>query len=115
MARECGMEQPPNLCYVVVSKRINTRFFTKGQRQGEYGNPFSGTTVDDVVTLPERYDFFLISQSVRQGTVNPTSYNVIYNTNKWSPGNFQVRTTFLHHDILKMRVRVRLHYVTKPC
>ena len=24
-----------------------------------------------------RYDFFLVSQSVRQGTVNPTSYNVI--------------------------------------
>ena len=35
---------------------------------------FSGTVVDDVVTLPERYDFFLVSQSVRQGTVNPTSY-----------------------------------------
>ena len=29
------------------------------------------------MTLPERYDFFLVSQSVRQGTVNPTSYNVI--------------------------------------
>ena len=27
-----------------------------------------------------RYDFFLVSQSVRQGTVNPTSYNVIKDT-----------------------------------
>ena len=34
--------------------------------------------MDSVVTLPERYDFFLVSQSVRQGTVNPTSYNVIH-------------------------------------
>ena len=29
-------------------------------------NPVSGTVVDDVVTLPERYDFYLVSQSVRQ-------------------------------------------------
>jgi hypothetical protein len=37
-------------------------------------------------TLPERYDFFLVSQSVRQGTVNPTSYNVIHDESGWSPG-----------------------------
>ena len=48
-----------------------------GNGNGKLSNPPSGTIVDDVVTLPERYDFFLISQSVRQGTVNPTSYNVI--------------------------------------
>jgi len=47
---------------------------------GKPSNPPSGTVVDDVVTLPERYDFFLVSQSVRQGTVNPTSYNVIKDT-----------------------------------
>jgi aubergine-like protein len=27
--------------------------------------------------LSHRYDFYLVSQSVRQGTVSPTSYNVI--------------------------------------
>ena len=37
-------------------------------------NAPSGTVVDDFVTLPERYDLYLVSQSVRQGTV---SYNVI--------------------------------------
>ena len=31
-------------------------------------------------TFLSRYDFFLVSQSVRQGTVNPTSYNVIKDT-----------------------------------
>ena len=40
----------------------------------------SSTVVDDCVTLPERYDFFLVSQSVRQGTINPTSYNVVQDT-----------------------------------
>ena len=53
-------------------------------------NPPSGTVVDDVVTLPERYDFFLVSQSVRQGTVNPTSYNVIKDTSGLKPDHLQV-------------------------
>ena len=56
---------------------------------GKPSNPPSGTVVDSDVTLPERfvlcclalfifvdillrYDFFLVSQSVNQGTVNPT-------------------------------------------
>ena len=52
-------------------------------------NPPSGTVVDDVVTLPERYDFFLISQSVRQGTVNPTSYNVVLDESGLKPEHIQ--------------------------
>ncbi len=44
------------------------------------------------MTLPERFDFFLVSQSVRQGTVNPTSYNVLRNTHEdvWTPKILQV-------------------------
>ena len=37
--------------YIIVSKRINTRFFKAGANPS---NPPSGTVVDDVVTLPER-------------------------------------------------------------
>ena len=33
--------------------------------------------VDDKVTLNERYDFFLVSQKTSQGTVSPTSYNIV--------------------------------------
>merc|ERR550532_640510 len=61
--------------YVIVSKRINARFFQMAGNKPM--NPPSGSVVDDVITLPERHDFYLVSQSVRQGTVNPTSYNVI--------------------------------------
>ena len=64
------------------------RFFTN-PREGKPGNPPPGTVVDDVVTLPERHDFFLISQSVRQGTVNPTSYNIIHNESGLSPDILQ--------------------------
>ena len=71
-----GMEEKDiKFAFIVVNKRINTKFIQK--LGSNHTNPPSGTIVDDVVTLPERYDFFLISQSVTQGTVNPTSYNVI--------------------------------------
>lgn len=50
--REKLAEYYPNnslkLAFVIVSKRINTRFFLRGN------NPVPGTVVDDVVTLPER-------------------------------------------------------------
>jgi aubergine-like protein len=84
--------EPLKFAFVIVSKRINTRFFTETST-----NPHSGTVVDDVVTLPERYDFFLISQSVRQGTVNPTSYNVVYDTSGLRPDHMQHLTYKLCH------------------
>ena len=76
--------ETPKFTEIIVSKRIKTKFFTN-PRGGNPDNPPPGTVVDDVVTLPERHDFFLISQSVRQGTVNPTSYNVIHNESGLSP------------------------------
>ncbi|ALC39290.1 aub, partial [Drosophila busckii] len=70
--KSAGKAEGCRLCFIVVSKRINTRYFVNKQ------NPEPGTVVDDIITLPERYDFFLVSQSVRQGTVSPTNYNVIW-------------------------------------
>ena len=52
--------EPPKLTFIVVSKRISARFFYPDRNN--ILNPPSGTVVDDVVTLPERYDFYLISQ-----------------------------------------------------
>jgi len=86
----------PDFAFVVVSKRINSRFFQMNNG-GPPINPPSGSVIDDVVTLPERYDFFLVSQSVRQGTVNPTSYNIIENTTQFKPEHFQKLTYKLCH------------------
>merc|ERR1712013_498111 len=80
--------------YIIVSKRINTRFF---RMNGKPSNPPSGTVVDSDVTLPERYDFFLVSQSVNQGTVNPTSYNVVKDTSGLLPKHIQALTYKLTH------------------
>jgi aubergine len=43
------------------------------------------------------YDFFLVSQSVRQGTVAPTSYNIIHDTNGLTPDQLQMISYKMTH------------------
>ncbi|XP_008557727.1 piwi-like protein Ago3 [Microplitis demolitor] len=65
----------PKLTVVIVQKRINTRVMAlKGQR---LDNPPPGTIVDSEVTRRNWYDFFLVPQTARQGTVTPTHYVVL--------------------------------------
>ena len=107
--KSAGLSDDVLFTYIIVSKRINTRFFKMG---GKPSNPPSGTIVDDVVTLPERYDFFLVSQSVRQGTVNPTSYNVIQDNSGLKPDHLQKLTYKLTHLYYNWPGTVR---VPAPC
>uniref|UniRef100_T1IRX1 Uncharacterized protein n=1 Tax=Strigamia maritima TaxID=126957 RepID=T1IRX1_STRMM len=100
----------PKLSFIVVNKRINTRFFQSGTRGWE--NPLSGTVIDTVVTRPERYDFFLVSQSVRQGTVGPTQYNVIYDRSNLIPDRMQRFTYKLTHLYYNWQGTIR---VPAPC
>lgn len=81
----------PRFAFVIVSKRINTRYFL------DRGNPPPGTVVDDVITLPERYDFFLVSQSVRQGTVTPTHYSIVDDNIGLDPDKMQILTYKMTH------------------
>ena len=67
----------PQFTEIVVTKRINDRFFVRNDRKG-FVNPPSGTVVArDVVS--NNFDFFLVAQDVTMGTCTPTHYNVIYN------------------------------------
>lgn len=93
------------LAFVIVSKRINTKFFVGDNNNATNVPP--GTVVDDVVTLPERYDFFIVSQAVTQGTATPTSYNVLYDTFGLPPDKLQIMTYKMCHlyvSILKYEV-----------
>ena len=100
---DLGQNYNPSLFFVVVKKRINQRFFEKALDQHgasnvlNLGNPPPGTVVDTVVTRSEWFDFFLVSQSVKQGTVTPTHYNVIYNTTKWNLDRIQQWTYMMTH------------------
>lgn len=70
----------PKMAVIVVKKRGNTRFFAKYGPNSPLTNPPCGSVMDTVVTKKEWFDFFLISQCVTQGTVNPTHYNIIHDT-----------------------------------
>ncbi|KAM8812110.1 piwi-like protein 3 [Rhynchonycteris naso] len=98
------------LTFIVVKKRINTRFFVESQ--GRLQNPLPGTIVDVELTRREWYDFFIVSQAVKEGTVTPTHYNVIYDTVHLSPDALQRLTYRLCHMYYNLPAVVR---VPAPC
>jgi len=92
-----GNSQPhPKFTYIVVTKKINTRLLSDFGN-GKYGNPPPGSVADDVITMPERYDFFLIACTGRQGTVSPCSYNVLYDSSGLKPDQIQLLTYKMCH------------------
>ncbi|XP_053555755.1 piwi-like protein 1 [Bombina bombina] len=93
--RSTGKEYSPKLTVIVVKKRINARFFAHSG--GRLQNPPPGTIVDVEVTRPEWYDFFIVSQAVRAGTVTPTHYNVVYDSSALKPDHMQRLTYKLCH------------------
>ncbi|KAM3867888.1 piwi-like protein 1 [Diretmus argenteus] len=105
-----GQDYMPKLTVVVVKKRINSRFFT--QINGKVTNPPPGTVIDVEVTRPEWYDFYIVSQAVRQGSVSPTHYNVVYDTSGLKPDHLQRLTYKLCHMYYNWQGVVR---VPAPC
>ena len=64
-----------------------------------------------------RCDFFLVSQSVNQGTINPTSYNVVKDISRGLPLHIQALTKKLTHLYYNwpgtVRVPAPCHYAHK--
>ncbi|XP_053871600.1 piwi-like protein 4 isoform X2 [Malaclemys terrapin pileata] len=85
----------PKVSVIVVRKRCIPRFFAEANRSLQ--NPPVGTIVDTEATRPEWYDFYLISQLARQGTVNPTYYNVVYDNSGLKPDHMQRLTYKMCH------------------
>ena len=88
-------EYNPQFCEVIVTKKINDRFFTpngKGPGTSKYYNPPSGTWVSEAV-VSKNYDFFLCAQNVTQGTCTPTHYTVLFN-NTTIPEDILAKLTY---------------------
>lgn len=69
----------PKLTMVLVTKRINDRFFTKDVKRG-LDNPQNGLIVySDVVKTD--WEFFMVAQKVNQGSAAPTRYQVLHDEN----------------------------------
>ncbi|KAL6425964.1 hypothetical protein ACFW04_008931 [Cataglyphis niger] len=94
------------MAFIIVTKRLNTRFFFNND------NPETGTVVDDVITSPIKYDFFIVSQHIRQGTISPTSYSVIYDNLGLDADKIQRMTYKLTHMYYNCSNTVR---VPAPC
>ncbi|XP_070167826.1 piwi-like protein Siwi [Polyergus mexicanus] len=94
------------MIFIIVSKRVNIRLFHNRN------NPPIGTVVDDVITSPFKYDFFLVSQNVRQGTVSPTSYNIVSDNTGLDAEMIQNVTYKLTHMYYNCSSTVR---VPAPC
>ncbi|XP_060874625.1 piwi-like protein Siwi [Metopolophium dirhodum] len=109
-------EKKVGMAFIIVKKRISTRFFCSNPKN--YQNPPPGTVIDNTVTDPTMYDFYLISQNVTQGTVTPTHYNVIVDTlnettaTNITPGIMQKLTYKLTHMYYNWSGTVR---VPAPC
>lgn len=65
----------PKFAFIVVKKRIHTRIFAK--RNNKFENPAPGTVVDTECVHKDWYDFFLVSQSVRQGKARTKELRLI--------------------------------------
>ncbi|KAF7996956.1 hypothetical protein HCN44_002602 [Aphidius gifuensis] len=83
------------MAYVIVTKRLNTRLFA--DNRGRISNPEPGTIVDDVITNPTKYDFYVVAQSIRQGSVAPTSFSVVHDNVGLDPDKMQMLTYRLMH------------------
>lgn len=113
--KAAGFKKKPAFSFIVVKKRVNARFFAQGGREG-LSNPPPGTIVDDVVTKKEWFDFYIVPQSVREGTVTPTHFNVIEDEPsgymQLKPGHFQKLAYKLCHLYYNWPGTIR---VPAPC
>ncbi|XP_029347995.1 piwi-like protein Siwi [Acyrthosiphon pisum] len=66
------------LAFVIFKICNNTRFFCNNPNI--YQNPPPGTVIDNTVTDPTMYDFYLVSQNITKNAATPTHYNVIWDT-----------------------------------
>lgn len=101
----------PKLVFILVTKRINDRFFTKGTSKPSFGrsrygrgasgpqggldNPDSGLIVERGVTSTDVFDYFMVAQKVTQGTATPTHYEVIRNNSEFCADFFYSMTYFM--------------------
>ena len=104
----------PKLSVVIVQKRISTRLFQSigSNNRCSLENPSPGTVVDHTITRRNYYDFFLISQHVRQGTVSPTHYIVIHDDSGLTPDQMQKLSYKMTHLYYNWPGTIR---VPAPC
>ena len=65
------------LNFTVCNRKTSSKFFEKSNKP-EIKNPACGTVIDNNITSPNYYEFYLQPQFVNQGTANPVYFRVLY-------------------------------------
>ncbi|CAF3078686.1 unnamed protein product, partial [Rotaria sp. Silwood2] len=89
----------PKLTFIVVKKRHNTRFFLYDGKQTM--NVQAGTVIDQNITHPSQFDFYLCSQAAIMGTSRPTLYHVLHDDIGFSSDDVQQLTYWLCHTDMR--------------
>uniref|UniRef100_A0A182VU77 trypsin n=1 Tax=Anopheles minimus TaxID=112268 RepID=A0A182VU77_9DIPT len=80
----------PKISFIIVQKRIITRLFSMGGGAPDgIGNAPPGSVLDHTVTRRNRFDYYLVAQTVQMGTVTPTHYIVLRDDSHFSPDVLQ--------------------------
>ncbi|KAL3320560.1 argonaute 1 [Cichlidogyrus casuarinus] len=92
----------PGITFIVVQKRHHTRLFCANDTdQGKSGNIPAGTTVDQIITHPTEFDFYLCSHAGIQGTSRPSHYHVLWDDNCFTADDIQNLTYQLCHTYVR--------------
>jgi len=92
----------PKITVVVVGKRHHYRFCPqnpndRNQADPKSGNCPAGMVVDQVITHPVDFDYFLLSHGGLIGTSRPSHYSVIHDENKFNADSLQLLSFSLCH------------------
>ncbi|TKA58520.1 hypothetical protein B0A53_00261 [Rhodotorula sp. CCFEE 5036] len=86
----------PKLTYIVCMKRHNVRLFCANPQDADRtGNLPPGVVVDQTITHPYVFDFFLQAHAGLKGTAKPTRYVVLLDENGYKSDELQKMTNSL--------------------
>ena len=89
----------PKLCFIICAKRHSMRFFAKGQNDVDRsGNLPAGTVVDNTVTHPYAFDFYLQAHAGLVGTARPTHLVCLRNDQAFKVDDIQRLSNALSYN-----------------
>lgn len=106
----------PKLAYIVVSKRVNDRFYLQ-DGPSRVSNPNGGLLIKSKVTNNQGFDYFMVSQKVTMGTATPTHYECLHNDTGLSADTFYELTYYQSFNYFNwpgpVKVPAVVQYATK--
>ncbi|KAK0210005.1 argonaute-like protein [Desarmillaria ectypa] len=94
---DAKLSPPPKITFIVVGKRHHTKLTPKNDRDKDArsGNLPPGTVVDQGITNPVEFDFYLLSHGGLLGTSKSAHYNVVYDEYGFNADTIQAMSNTL--------------------